>query len=107
MTDDDYDDLERTGPLPWEPKTPKDEREALGNAPSATLRATPASQQAAALMRDLALRYSRPQAATGKTYARGKTLVRTREVLASPIYSSLLRISVARTATVFAQKDRL
>jgi len=42
----------------------------------ATLRAQPATAQAAALMRDLAERYSRPQAAKGKAYARGKTLVR-------------------------------
>src|ERR1700722_13171083 len=75
MTDD-YDDWDAPEQLPWEPKTPKDEREALGNAPLATLRATPATAQAAALMRDLAARYSRPQAATGKAYARGKTLVR-------------------------------
>jgi hypothetical protein len=75
MTDD-YKDWDAEDQLPWEPKTPKEQREALGYAPSATLRATPASQQAADLMRDLANRYPRPQAAKGKTYARGKTLVR-------------------------------
>jgi hypothetical protein len=75
MTDD-TDNWETEEQLAWEPKTPKDEREALGNAPLATLRATPAGPQAAALMRDLAQRYPRPQAAKGKAYARGKTLVR-------------------------------
>jgi hypothetical protein len=75
MTDD-TDSWEAEEQLPWEPKTPKDEREALGNAPLATLRATPATAQAATLMRDLAERYSRPQASKGKAYARGKTLVR-------------------------------
>jgi hypothetical protein len=75
MTDD-TDDWEAEDQLAWEPKTPKEEREALGYAPLATLRATPATAQAAALMRDLAERYSRPQAAKGKAYARGKTLVR-------------------------------
>jgi hypothetical protein len=75
MTDD-YENWEEQEQLPWEPKTPREEREALGNAPLATLRATPAGPQAAALMRDLAQRYPRPQAAKGKAYARGKTLVR-------------------------------
>ena len=74
MTDD-YDDWDAPEQLAWEPKTPKEEREALGYAPLATLRATPATAQAAALMRDLAERYPRPQAAKGKTYARRKTLV--------------------------------
>jgi hypothetical protein len=74
MTDD-YEDWEAQEQLAWEPKTPRDEREALGNAPLATLRATPAGPQAAALMRDLAQRYPRPQAAKGKAYARYKTLV--------------------------------
>ena len=74
MTDD-YEDWEAQEQLPWEPKTPRDEREALGHAPLATLRATPATAQAAALMRDLAERYSRPQASKGKAYARRKTLV--------------------------------
>src|SRR5690348_10355011 len=60
---------------PWDPKTPREEREALGNAPLATLRATPATAQAAALMDDLAKRYPRPQAAKGKAYGRHKTLV--------------------------------
>jgi hypothetical protein len=75
MTDD-YEDWDAEDQPAWEPKTPKEEREALGYAPKATLRATPATAEAAALMRDLALRYSRPRAATGKAYARGKTLVR-------------------------------
>src|SRR5258708_2151817 len=75
MTDD-YEDWEAREELAWVPKTPKEEREALGYAPLATLRAQPATAQAAALMRDLAERYSRPQAANGKAYARGKTLVR-------------------------------
>jgi hypothetical protein len=73
---DDYEDWDAPEQLAWEPKTPKEEREALGYAPLATLRATPATEQAGALMRDLAERYSRPQAAKGKAYARGKTLVR-------------------------------
>jgi hypothetical protein len=59
----------------WEPKTPREEREPLSNAPLATLRATPASPQAFALMSDLAKRYPRPQGAKGKAYARHKTLV--------------------------------
>src|SRR4051794_6780494 len=61
--------------LPWQPKTPREEREALGNAPLATLRATPATPNAFMLMGDLAERYPRPQAAKGKAYARRKTLV--------------------------------
>ena len=75
MKDDYYDDWEAQEQPAWEPKTPKEQREALGYAPSATLRATPASQQAADLMLDLANRYPRPQAAEGKAYARRKTLV--------------------------------
>lgn len=75
MTDD-FDDWDAQDQLPWEPKTPRDEREPLAKAPMATLRATPASPQAAALMRDLAHRYSRPQSAKGEAYARRKTLVR-------------------------------
>src|SRR5258708_25910662 len=75
MTDD-YEYWEAPEELAWVPKTRKEEREALGYAPLATLRAQPATAQAAALMRDLAERYSRPQAANGKAYARGKTLVR-------------------------------
>ena len=74
MTDD-YEDWETEEQLAWEPKTPKEEREALGYAPLATLRATPATAQAAALMRDLAQRYPRPQASKGKSHARRKTLV--------------------------------
>jgi hypothetical protein len=73
MTDD-YEDWEAEDQLPWEPKTPKDERAALGYAPLATLRATPASAQAAALMHDLVERYPRPQASKGKAYVRRKTL---------------------------------
>jgi hypothetical protein len=75
MTDD-YEDWGTEEQPAWQPKTPKEQREALGFAPLATLRATPKTAQAAALMRDLAGRYSRPQAAKGKAYARGKTLVR-------------------------------
>ena len=74
MTDN-YEEWDSEEQLAWEPKTPKEEREALGYAPLATLRATPATEQAAALMRDLAERYPRPQAAEGKRYARRKTLV--------------------------------
>lgn len=59
----------------WEPKTPREEREALGNAHLATLRATPATPRALQLVGDLAERYPRPQAAKGKAYARHKTLV--------------------------------
>jgi hypothetical protein len=59
----------------WEPKTPREEREPLGKAPLATLRATPASARAAKFMLDLAKRYPRPQASKGKAYARRKTLV--------------------------------
>lgn len=71
----DYEDWEAQEQLPWEPKTPREEREALGNAPLATLRATPATPQAATLIDDLAKRYPRPEAAKGKAYARRKTLV--------------------------------
>ena len=74
MTDD-YEDWETQEQLAWEPKTPREEREALGSAPLATLRATPATAQAFTLMGDLAKRYPRPQAAKGKAYARRKTLV--------------------------------
>ncbi|MGL9623685.1 hypothetical protein QRQ56_37605 [Bradyrhizobium sp. U531] len=63
---------ERVG---WEPKTPREHREPLGNAPLATLRATPSTEQAFKLMGDLAQRYPRSQAARGKAYARRKTLV--------------------------------
>ncbi|MGY4173985.1 hypothetical protein [Bradyrhizobium sp. USDA 4529] len=59
----------------WEPKTPKEEREALNTAPLATLRATPASAEAFGLISGLAKRYPRPQAAKGKAYRREKTLV--------------------------------
>lgn len=61
--------------LAFQPKTPREEREALNNAPLATLRATPGTRQAFMLMGDLAERYPRPQAAKGKAYARQKTLV--------------------------------
>ncbi len=73
---DDYEDWETEEQPAWQPKTAKEQREALGYAPLATLRATPATAQAAALMRDLAARYSRPQASIGKGHARNKTLVR-------------------------------
>ncbi|WOH62309.1 MULTISPECIES: hypothetical protein [Bradyrhizobium] len=59
----------------WDPKTPKEERAPLNKAPLATLRATPISQQASALMGELAARYPRPQAAKGAAYARKKTMV--------------------------------
>jgi len=74
MTDDFKDQEVQERPA-WEPKTPREERGALGNAPLATLRATPETQQALALMSDLAKRYPRPQAAKGKAYARRKTLI--------------------------------
>lgn len=60
----------------WHPRTPKEEREALGNAPLATLRATPTSEEAFKLMGALAKRYARPQSAKGKSYAREKTIVK-------------------------------
>jgi hypothetical protein len=74
MTDNaDYSTLtERTA---WEPKTPKEEREALDRAPLATLRAAPDSLAALRLMSELAKRHPRPQATKGKEYAREKTLV--------------------------------
>ena len=75
MTDD-YDDWDAPEQLAWAPKTPKEEREALGYAPLATLSAIPATAQAGELMADLATRYSRPQAAKGKAYGRGKTFPR-------------------------------
>jgi hypothetical protein len=75
MTND-TDNWEAEDEFAWEPKTPKEQREALGYAPSATLRATPAGPQAGALMRDLLKRYPRPQPSKGKPYARRKTLVR-------------------------------
>ncbi|MET4493255.1 hypothetical protein [Bradyrhizobium sp. LA7.1] len=59
----------------WQSKTSREEREALDNAPLATLRATPGTREAFMLMGDLAERYPRPQAAKGKSYARHKTLV--------------------------------
>ena len=74
MTDQ-TEDRELQERVAWEPKTPREEREPLGNAPLATLRATPATKQAFKLMSDLAKRYPRPQAAKGKAYAREKTLV--------------------------------
>jgi hypothetical protein len=73
MTDD-AENWEAQERIAWEPKTPREEREPLGNAPLATLRATPATPQAFTLMGDLAKRYPRPQAAKGKKYARLKTL---------------------------------
>jgi hypothetical protein len=73
MTDN-ADDSTLTEASAWEPKTPKEEREALDKAPLATLRATPDSRAAFQLMSDLAKRYPRPQAAKGKAYARKKTL---------------------------------
>ncbi|KRQ92471.1 hypothetical protein [Bradyrhizobium valentinum] len=74
MTDksEDWEPSERTA---WQPKTPREERAPLANAPLATLRATPRSQQACVLMGELAKRYPRPQAAKGASYAREKTLV--------------------------------
>jgi hypothetical protein len=72
---DDFENWEVQESSAWEPKTPREEREPLGNVPLATQRATPATPQAATLMGDLAKRYPRPQAAKGKAYARHKTLV--------------------------------
>ena len=69
---DDWEPQERPA---FQPKTPREQREALNNAPLATLRATPGTRQAFMLMGDLAKRYPRPQAAKGKAYARRKTLV--------------------------------
>ncbi|MGY3559816.1 hypothetical protein ACVWXP_003085 [Bradyrhizobium sp. USDA 4463] len=60
----------------WEPKTPKEERDALDKAPLATLRAQPANAQAAALVSGLAQRNRRPSTAKGKSYARDKTLMK-------------------------------
>lgn len=57
----------------WDPKTPKEERAPLNRAPLASLRATPITQQASALVGELAARYRRPQAAKGAAYARKKT----------------------------------
>jgi len=50
--------------LPWQPKTPREEREALDKAPLATLRATPATREAFMLMGDLAERFPRPDMPT-------------------------------------------
>jgi hypothetical protein len=97
MTDE-FEDWEPQERIPWEPKTPREEREPLANAPLAILRATPATPQAFTLMGDLAKRYPRPQAAKGKAYARHKTLVdyANAVVRSSPICSSLLRATGAR-----------
>lgn len=73
-TSEDWDPEAATRPG-WDPKTPKEERAPLNKAPLATLRATPISRQASALMGELAARYPRPQAAKGATYARKKTSV--------------------------------
>lgn len=59
----------------WEPKTPREEREPLGNAPLARMRATPATPQAFSLIGDLAKQYPRPQASKGRAYARHKTFI--------------------------------
>lgn len=71
MTDEDWEPNERVG---WKPKTPREERGALNDAPLATLRATPRTPEAFGLTGELAHRFPRPQAATGKSYARHKTL---------------------------------
>jgi hypothetical protein len=63
-----YENWDGEEELAWQPKTPKEEREALNNAPLATLSATPTTEQATALMHDLASRFSRPQSSQGKTY---------------------------------------
>lgn len=68
-------DWEPQEALAWQPKTSREEREALGNAPLATLRAAPLTPAAFTLMGDLAKRYPRPQASKGSAYARRKTLV--------------------------------
>ncbi|GMO42394.1 hypothetical protein [Bradyrhizobium sp. TM233] len=74
MIDDDNEDdllVEYRG---WEPKTPRAERGALRDAPLATLTATPATEQARALVAELVKRYPRPLPAQGRIYARDKTL---------------------------------
>lgn len=73
MTDE-FEDWEPREQAAWAPKTPREEREPLNSAPLATLRATPSSERAFLLMGQLAERYPRPQSATGKGYARKKTL---------------------------------
>ncbi|WP_271615226.1 hypothetical protein [Bradyrhizobium sp. CCBAU 51627] len=75
MTDN-TDDTTLTERTAWEPKTPKEEREALDKAPLATLRAQPANAQVAAFVSGLAQRYRRPNSAKGKSYARDKTLMK-------------------------------
>jgi hypothetical protein len=72
---DDFEDWEPQEHPAWEPKTPREEREPLRNAPLATLRATPVTPQAFTLMGDLSKRFPRPQAAKGASYARKGTLV--------------------------------
>jgi hypothetical protein len=81
----------------WEPKTPREERGALGNAPLATLRATPATPQAFKLMSDLAKRYPRPQGAKGKAYGREKTLVS---------YAHAVGAFIADLLAAFADRNR-
>ena len=78
MTDE-FEEWEPSERIAWSPKTPREERAPLANAPLATLSAAPASPQAFALMSELAKRYPRPQAAKGASYARERTLVESRE----------------------------
>jgi hypothetical protein len=75
MTDDNREEWTAAEEPIWEPKTPREQRAPLNNAPLASLNATPASPQAFRLMSDLANRYPRPQGSKGKAYARNKTLV--------------------------------
>ena len=97
MTDN-YEEWDCEEQLAWEPKTPKEEREALGYAPLATLRATPATAQAAALMRDLAsaIRGHKRQRARRTRAAKHWSLMRTRAAPSSPICLSPPRTNVAR-----------
>jgi hypothetical protein len=96
MTDE-FEDWEVQERLAWEPKTPREEREPLANAPLATLRATPATPQAFTLMSDLARRYPRPQAAKGKEYARRKTLVDYANAVGAFIFDLLAAIARNRS----------
>jgi hypothetical protein len=72
MTDKQLDASERVVPVP---RITREEAKVLDKAPLATLRATPASEQASMLVSELAKRYPRPNTAKGKSYARKKTQV--------------------------------
>jgi hypothetical protein len=73
MTDKELEASERIVPPPRTPT--REEAKVLHKAPLATLRATPATEQAFMLITELAKRYPRPKAAKGKSYARKKTIV--------------------------------